>query len=140
MGLLDKLWDDTLAGPRPETGLGRLRKHSSFGFRSNSGGKEGAAADGGITGSDTGGADDQVAVRVTRSIMIKRPAGCPSPGNATPPASPAGSTPPTSPFSGEGFVSLSGFRRKSPFDAYERVGGGGMVGVGTQDAAAPHEV
>ena len=39
MGLLDKLWDDTLAGPRPETGLGRLRKHSSFGFRSNSGGK-----------------------------------------------------------------------------------------------------
>ncbi|RWW57786.1 hypothetical protein BHE74_00035394 [Ensete ventricosum] len=109
MGLLDKLWDDTLAGPRPETGLGRLRKHSSFGFRSNSGGKEGAAADGGITGSDTGGADDQVAVRVTRSIMIKRPAGCPSPGNATPPASPAGSTPPTSPFSGEGFVSLSGY-------------------------------
>ncbi|CAD5195458.1 dormancy-associated protein homolog 3-like isoform X1 [Musa acuminata AAA Group] len=141
MGLLDKLWDDTLAGPRPETGLGRLRKHSSFGFRSNSGGKaEGAAAGRGIAGSDTGGGDE-VAVRVTRSIMIKRPAGCPSPGNATPPASPAGSTPPISPFSGG--REWNRFKRKSPFDAYERVGrgeGGGMVGVGTQDAAAPHEV
>ncbi|URE22721.1 auxin-repressed protein [Musa troglodytarum] len=99
MGLLDQLWDDTVAGPRPETGLGRLRKHSSFGFRPNSGGKaEGAAADGGIARSEGGGGD--VEVRVTRSIMIKRPAGCPSPGNATPPASPAGSTPPISPFSG----------------------------------------
>lgn len=27
MGLLDKLWDDTLAGPRPENGLGKLRKY-----------------------------------------------------------------------------------------------------------------
>ncbi|KAK3029989.1 hypothetical protein RJ639_038088 [Escallonia herrerae] len=37
MGLLDQLWDDTLAGPRPDTGLGKLRKHSTFSFRSNSG-------------------------------------------------------------------------------------------------------
>lgn len=29
MGLLDKLWDDTLAGPRPESGLGKLRKNAS---------------------------------------------------------------------------------------------------------------
>lgn len=29
MGLLDKLWDDTVAGPRPDTGLGRLRKHAA---------------------------------------------------------------------------------------------------------------
>lgn len=29
MGLLDKLWDDTLAGPRPESGLGKLRKTGS---------------------------------------------------------------------------------------------------------------
>lgn len=41
------------------------------------------------------------ATKVTRSIMIKRPAGCPSPGIGTPPASPAGSTPPVSPFAGE---------------------------------------
>jgi hypothetical protein len=26
MGLLDKLWDDTVAGPQPDSGLGRLRK------------------------------------------------------------------------------------------------------------------
>jgi hypothetical protein len=26
MGLLDQLWDDTVAGPRPDTGLSRLRK------------------------------------------------------------------------------------------------------------------
>lgn len=30
MGFLDKLWDDTVAGPQPEKGLGRLRKESSF--------------------------------------------------------------------------------------------------------------
>jgi len=29
MGLLDKLWDDTLAGPRPDNGLGKLRKTGS---------------------------------------------------------------------------------------------------------------
>ncbi|XP_077236458.1 dormancy/auxin associated family protein [Tasmannia lanceolata] len=27
MGLLDKLWDDTVAGPQPETGLSKLRKY-----------------------------------------------------------------------------------------------------------------
>ncbi|XP_024544646.1 dormancy-associated protein 1-like [Selaginella moellendorffii] len=26
MGLLDKLWDDVVAGPQPETGLGKLRE------------------------------------------------------------------------------------------------------------------
>ncbi|PPS03357.1 hypothetical protein GOBAR_AA17299 [Gossypium barbadense] len=36
MGLLDQLWDDTVAGPRPDNGLGKLRKHSTFTFRSNS--------------------------------------------------------------------------------------------------------
>ncbi|KAF8772283.1 hypothetical protein HU200_005927 [Digitaria exilis] len=30
MGLLEQLWDETVAGPRPESGLGRLRKYSSF--------------------------------------------------------------------------------------------------------------
>lgn len=38
MGFLDKLWDETLAGPLPESGLGKLRKYNSFsassGFRS----------------------------------------------------------------------------------------------------------
>ncbi|MQL77324.1 hypothetical protein Taro_009736 [Colocasia esculenta] len=30
MGLLDKLWDDTVAGPRPDSGLGKLRKFPTF--------------------------------------------------------------------------------------------------------------
>lgn len=30
MGLLDKLWDETLAGPTPDSGLGKLRKYNSF--------------------------------------------------------------------------------------------------------------
>ncbi|CAN1827871.1 Dormancy-associated protein homolog 4 [Linum perenne] len=30
MGFLHKLWDETLAGPTPEAGLGKLRKYDSF--------------------------------------------------------------------------------------------------------------
>ena len=30
MGFLHKLWDETLAGPAPETGLGKLRKYDSL--------------------------------------------------------------------------------------------------------------
>nr|ABB72822.1 Drm3-like protein-like protein [Solanum tuberosum] len=37
MSLLDKLWDDTVAGPLPDSGLGKLRKYSTFSPRSNSG-------------------------------------------------------------------------------------------------------
>ncbi|CAH8260438.1 unnamed protein product [Arabidopsis lyrata] len=29
MGFLHKLWDETLAGPTPENGLGKLRNHIS---------------------------------------------------------------------------------------------------------------
>ncbi|KAJ0561249.1 putative dormancy/auxin associated protein [Helianthus annuus] len=35
MSLLDQLWDETLAGPRPDKGLGKLRKQSTFTFRSS---------------------------------------------------------------------------------------------------------
>ncbi|CAK7356469.1 unnamed protein product [Dovyalis caffra] len=34
MGFLHKLWDETLAGPMPDTGLGKLRKYDSFSARS----------------------------------------------------------------------------------------------------------
>ncbi|EXB86429.1 hypothetical protein L484_004927 [Morus notabilis] len=44
MGLLDQLWDDTVAGPRPENERGKLRKYSSFSFRPNSG----KGSDGGL--------------------------------------------------------------------------------------------
>ncbi|KAK7392038.1 hypothetical protein VNO78_20464 [Psophocarpus tetragonolobus] len=114
MGLLDHLWDDTVAGPPPENGLGKLRKHHTFAFRSSSG-KE----------SDSGSVKSyrevspEDAVRVTRSIMIVKPPGNQSPSGSAP-ASPAGSTPPVSPFSGarESFR----FRRRSTSDAYEKTG------------------
>ncbi|GLT90214.1 hypothetical protein SLE2022_081590 [Rubroshorea leprosula] len=110
MGLLDHLWDDTVAGPRPESGLGKLRKHSTFSFRSSSG-KE---SDGGSVRSYSDDSSEE-AMRVTRSIMIVKPPGY---QNASPPVSPAGSTPPVSPFSGarESYR----FRRRSTSDAYNK--------------------
>ncbi|WOL06524.1 dormancy-associated protein [Canna indica] len=62
MGLLDQLWDDTLAGPPP---LGKLRKYNSF---SPSRSASAAAADGGGL------------PQVTRSITILRP----TPGSSAP--------------------------------------------------------
>ncbi|KAG4908630.1 hypothetical protein AAZX31_20G223000 [Glycine max] len=114
MGLLDHLWDDTLAGPRPENGLGKLRKHHSFAFRSASA-KESDSGSVKSYGEDS----PKNAVRVTRSIMIVKPPGNQSPSGSAP-ASPAGSTPPVSPFSGarESFR----FRRRSTSDAYEKTG------------------
>ncbi|URD84681.1 auxin-repressed protein [Musa troglodytarum] len=87
MGLLDQLWDDTVAGPR---------SGSSPPLASAPVPAKGAAKDA-YTGRSEG-AGEEVAVRATRSIMINRPAGCSSPANAKPPVSPAGSTPPTRPF------------------------------------------
>ncbi|XP_022742824.1 dormancy-associated protein homolog 3-like isoform X2 [Durio zibethinus] len=109
MGLLDQLWDDTVAGPRPDNGLGKLRKHSTFTFRPNSA-KE---SDGGSVRSYCDETSEK-ATRVTRTIMIVKPPGHPS---GSPPVSPAGSTPPVSPFSesrigfGEG---LHRMRTRSP--------------------------
>ncbi|KAK4803120.1 hypothetical protein SAY86_001323 [Trapa natans] len=109
MGLLDQLWDDTVAGPPPDTGLGKLRKLKTFGSGSNSP-KESCG--------NTKAHCDQLPsepVRITRSITIIKPPGY-QPGS-TPP-SPAGSTPPVSPFSGSG--SLTRFRRRSTSDTYEK--------------------
>lgn len=58
MGFLEKLWDETLAGPTPETGLGKLRKYNSF-----------SAASSGVRLPPV--KDHDVPV-VTRSIMIIR--------------------------------------------------------------------
>ncbi|CAL0302306.1 unnamed protein product [Lupinus luteus] len=91
MGLLDQLWDDTVAGPQPENGLGKLRKHHTFSFRSSSG-KESE----GMSARSYGEESTEEAIRVTRSIMIVKPAGYQS---GSPPVSPASSTPPLSPFS-----------------------------------------
>ncbi|XP_027351551.1 dormancy-associated protein homolog 3-like isoform X2 [Abrus precatorius] len=112
MGLLDQLWDDTVAGPRPDHGLGKLQRHHTFTFRSSSG-KE--SEGGSVRSYDEESSKESM--RVTRSIMIVK-----SPGyqNGSPPVSPAGSTPPVSPFSGakESFR----FRRKSASDAHEKRG------------------
>ncbi|KAM0947651.1 putative dormancy/auxin associated protein [Dioscorea sansibarensis] len=124
MGLLDKLWDDTVAGPRPENGLGKLRKTASLSPRPSS-------SKGLFVGEEL--ADEP---KVTRSIMIKRPAGCPSPGNGTPPPSPAGTTPPISPFSGG--REWNRLRRKSSSDAQES--GGAMAVMGTKTSSSSHEV
>ncbi|KAL0387408.1 UNVERIFIED_CONTAM: Dormancy-associated protein3 [Sesamum radiatum] len=94
MGLLDQLWDDTVAGPRPDSGLGKLRKHSTFSFRSNSG-KESEIADNRKSFAEEAAEE---AVRVTRSIMIVKPPQAAA--KDSPPASPAGSTTPVSPFPG----------------------------------------
>ncbi|BAT88108.1 hypothetical protein VIGAN_05155000 [Vigna angularis var. angularis] len=94
MGLLDHLWDDTVAGPRPDNGLSKLRKHHTFNFRPSSG-KE---AEGGSVRSYGDESSSGETTRVTRSIMIVKPPGYQS---GSPPVSPAGSTPPVSPFSGK---------------------------------------
>ncbi|CAN6820735.1 unnamed protein product [Brassica oleracea] len=102
MGILDHLWDDTVAGPRPENGLGKLRKHHTFSFRPSSGNDQ---LDGGNVGSYGGDSPDE-GLKVTRSIMIIKPPGYQG-GSA--PVSPAGSTPPVSPFSGECFFNYYRF-------------------------------
>ncbi|XP_038714703.1 dormancy-associated protein homolog 3 isoform X1 [Tripterygium wilfordii] len=125
MGLLDQLWDDTVAGPRPENGLGKLRKHNTFSFRSSSG-KEPDGANMRSYGDEA----SEEATKVTRSIMIVKPPGYQT---GSPPVSPAGSTPPVSPFSGsrESFR----FRRKSASDAYEKA-----REVGPRSPSSPYNV
>ncbi|ESR46672.1 hypothetical protein WN944_007612 [Citrus x changshan-huyou] len=127
MGLLDQLWDDTVAGPRPESGLGKLRKHSSFSFRSSSG-KE---SDGGNVIRSDVDETPMDAMKVTRSIMIVKPPGYQS---GSPPVSPAGSTPPVSPFSAGGRDSFR-FRRRSASDAYEK-----RNEVGLRSPTTPYDV
>jgi hypothetical protein len=109
MGLLDQLWDETVAGPRPDSGLGKLRKYSSFSPSSSS---AAAAAPGTAP-------PDAPAATVTRSITIVRPPSLsvPSPRggggeySSSVPSSPASA--PDSPFASGGgllcffFLSLS---------------------------------
>ncbi|XP_030544845.1 dormancy-associated protein homolog 3-like isoform X1 [Rhodamnia argentea] len=104
MGLLDHLWDDTVAGPTPDSGLGKLRKHNTFSFRSNSG-KELEAASERSYGDD---ASQEAMKKVTRSITIVKPPGYQS---GSPPVSPAGSATPGSPFSESPFGSGEDLRR-----------------------------
>ncbi|KAI3445335.1 hypothetical protein Pfo_002000 [Paulownia fortunei] len=129
MGLLDQLWDDTLAGPLPDTGLGKLRKHATFSFRSHSG-KESEAANNGRSFGEEAAED---ATRVTRSIMILKPPQANQ--KDSPPVSPAGSTPPVSPFAGAGGREAFRFRRRSASFAYEKASG-----VGPRSPPPPYDL
>ncbi|THG19789.1 dormancy-associated protein homolog 4 [Camellia sinensis] len=84
MGFLHKLWDETLAGPAPDSGLGKLRKYNSFSAARSS----------------TPDDDD---VPISRSITILRTnsnsAAFRKLDSGSLPSSPAASTTPTSPFS-----------------------------------------
>ncbi|XP_027163449.1 dormancy-associated protein homolog 3 [Coffea eugenioides] len=141
MSLLEKLWDDTVAGPRPDSGLGKLRKHPTFNFRPNAG-KESVVGGPRSYGNGAGGAAAEDAVRVTRSIMIVRPP--PVDVKDSPPASPAGSTPgsttpgstpPVSPFAGAGGREAYRFRRKSASFAYEK-----SSSVGPRNPPPPYDL
>ncbi|CAN6581901.1 hypothetical protein ACFX13_034084 [Malus domestica] len=139
MGLLDQLWDDTLAGPQPDSGLGKLRKHKTFSFRSSS---ATGSSDGGSVRSLGGNSPEEA--KITRSIMIVKPPGYGSanggsapvsPAGVSSPISPAGSTPPVSPFSG-GREPFGRFRRRSASDAYEKA----SEVVGGRSARSPCDV
>ncbi|XP_021859711.2 dormancy-associated protein homolog 3 isoform X2 [Spinacia oleracea] len=117
MGLLEKLWDDTIAGPQPDSDLGRLRKFDTLITRSSTPSKE-MEGERSYSGDAISGAENQEEVKVSRRIMIVKPPGY-NQNSGSAPASPAGSTPPSSPFSG----SRSGafrFRRRSTSDANEK--------------------
>ncbi|CAH9087408.1 unnamed protein product [Cuscuta europaea] len=102
MNLLSHLWDDTVAGPPPDDGLGKLRKFSTFSSRTDSGKAAESEAQNPNQRSLTLDTSDD-GMRVTKSIMILK-----SPRNQSkdsppqsPSPSPAGSTPPVSPFFGK---------------------------------------
>ncbi|KAJ7951459.1 putative Dormancy/auxin associated family protein [Quillaja saponaria] len=57
MGFLHKLWDETLAGPTPDTGLGKLRKYNSLSA---------------VRSPPPTPPADQIPVSITRSITILR--------------------------------------------------------------------
>ncbi|WVZ65070.1 hypothetical protein U9M48_014491 [Paspalum notatum var. saurae] len=136
MGLLDQLWDDTVAGPRPDSGLGKLRKYASFSPSSPS--SSSAPAPSAVSVSPAPAAEGAVAApspAVTRSITMLRPAALsvvtsPRSESSSAPSSPASATgAPDSPFGpattpkGEG--GWKKLRRKG------RMGDGGADAPGT---------
>jgi hypothetical protein len=99
MGLLDQLWDDTVAGPRPDSGLGKLRKYASFSPSSSSSVSAAAAASPPAEGAASGAG---AAPPVTRSISMLRPSALsvvtsPRSESSSAPSSPASGAP-DSPF------------------------------------------
>ncbi|CAJ1950693.1 unnamed protein product [Sphenostylis stenocarpa] len=75
MGFLHKLWDETLAGPAPETGLGKLRKFNS------------------VSGSSALRSTVAEDIPISRSITIVRTQAAFGTTTNSAPASPASSAP-----------------------------------------------
>ncbi|KAL3825075.1 hypothetical protein ACJIZ3_021104 [Penstemon smallii] len=94
MGFLHKLWDETLAGPAPDAGLGKLRKYNSFSARST------AAPTNDVVAPPN---DDNHPIQVSRSITVLRSNAhrnlTVSIDSPSAPSSPCGSSAPSSPFS-----------------------------------------
>jgi len=117
MGLLDQLWDETVAGPRPDSGLGRLRKYSSFSPSSSSSPSFPAPAP---AAAFDASAPAPAPPAVTRSITIARPPSLSvdaSPRaesySSSVPSSPAST--PDSPFATGGLARLCFFLVVAPF-------------------------
>ncbi|KAL5677559.1 hypothetical protein ACJX0J_013690, partial [Zea mays] len=123
MGLLNQLWDDTVAGPRPDSGLGKLRKYASFSPSSSSSAAVAAAA-------AAGSAPPPGAV--TRSLtMLRRPAALsvvtsPRSESSSAPSSPSpASGAPDSPFGAAAATTPRGEGWTKKLRGKARMGGGG---------------
>ncbi|XP_039039362.1 dormancy-associated protein homolog 3-like isoform X3 [Hibiscus syriacus] len=127
MGLLDQLWDDIIAGPPPDNGLGKLRKYT---FRRPNSAKESDGGSGRSYGDET---SLEEAMRVTRTIMIVKPPGYQigsppvSPSGSSPPASPAGTSPPVSPFSAKSHFGFEEDRRRIRSGRSSRLDSGALI-------------
>jgi hypothetical protein len=93
MGLLDKLWDDSVAGPQPDHGLGRLRKHYSWNSSSTSSDSALARR---RTSAEFAQAQDE-SRQVTQSIAIVKPSALKIDQNMEQKDATSSSSPPMSP-------------------------------------------
>ncbi|KAK4480798.1 hypothetical protein RD792_011649 [Penstemon davidsonii] len=92
MSFLHKIWDETLAGPTPDSGLGKLRKYNSFAAT--------RSADSPPLVVVPPPSDDSRFIPIPRSISaVNRNNLTVSVDSASLPSSPVGSSTPTSPFS-----------------------------------------
>ncbi|XP_009605489.1 dormancy-associated protein homolog 3 [Nicotiana tabacum] len=102
MGFLHKLWDDTLAGPAPDSGLSKLRKFNTFSGRIASSAPSSPTK---FSHHNAVAADSDNPIPISRSITILRsnstsasPSVNATPHSGSAPSSPATSSAPTSPF------------------------------------------
>ncbi|CAH9055818.1 unnamed protein product [Cuscuta epithymum] len=126
MGFIDKLWDETVAGPTPECGgLGKLRKQISLSHHHHCIGIKPLSSSPPIIAAASPAMDDQ-APRISRSISILRRSNSASPNwlvcsspdsTGSSPPSPATPTSPFSPTTPRGNHKLA--RRKSTPSGYD---------------------